>query len=177
MLRRGTRCLAFWLLLALTACASFDDAVPPDVSLSNLRLVGGGLLDQELLVDLRIRNPNDFELPLDGLTFNLELNGEPFADGFTNEAVTVPRLGEAKVPVTASINLIDLVQQMLALGREGDLNYRIDGLAYLRGLTGRKVPYETTGRLQLMPRSEEEDEDLVPIGQPSPLETDDREAI
>jgi len=162
MLRSGARCLALWLLLSLTACAAFDDAVPPEVSLSNVRLVGGGLVDQELQVDLRIRNPNNFELPLDGLTFNLELNGQPFADGFTNEAVTVPSLGEAKVPVTASINLIDLVQQMLALGRQGDLNYRIDGLAYLSGLIERTVPYEKTGRLELMPRAEE-DEDLVPI--------------
>lgn len=162
MLRSGARCLLLWLLLPLAACASLDEAVPPEVSLSNVRLVGGGLLDQELLVDLRIRNPNNFELPLDGLSFKLELNGQPFADGFTNEAVTVPRLGEARLPVTASINLIDLVQQMLALGRRGDLTYRIDGLAYLRGLTERTVPYEKSGRLRLMPRNED-DENLVPI--------------
>lgn len=162
MLRSRARCLLLWLLLPLAACASLDEAVPPEVSLSNVRLVGGGLLDQELLVDLRIRNPNNFELPLDGLSFKLELNGQPFADGFTNEAVTVPRLGEAKLPVTASINLIDLVQQMLALGRRGDLTYRIDGLAYLRGLTERTVPYEKSGRLRLMPRNED-DENLVPI--------------
>ncbi len=75
----------------------------------------------------------------------------PFARGVSNQAVTVPRLGEARLQVVASTTLIDVVQQMLILGQRSDLSYRIEGVVYLRGAARRKLPYETAGRLRLLP--------------------------
>ncbi len=139
------------VLLALAACTRLGGAEPPQVHLTDIRLLPGGLLEQRFQVDLRLGNPNDFDLALDGLTFEVELNDMPFARGLSNQSVTVPRLGEAQLRVVASTTLIDVVQQMLVLGERSDLSYRIEGVVYLRGAAARKLPYETSGHMRLLP--------------------------
>jgi LEA14-like dessication related protein len=149
-------------LLALGACAQVGEAEPPQVRLTDLRLLPGGLLEQRFQVDLRLANPNDFDLALDGLTFELALNDRPFAEGVTNESVTIPRLGEATVRVVASTTLMDMVQQALTLGERDDLSYRIEGVVYLRGGLRRKVPYARSGKMQLLP-DQPQQRRLVPL--------------
>ncbi|HIP77210.1 MAG TPA: hypothetical protein EYH07_01915, partial [Kiloniellaceae bacterium] len=83
-------------------------------------------------------------------TFDLDVNGADFASGFSNQAVTVPRLGEAVLSVTASTTLVDLVQQMVLLAERGDLTYRVHGVAYLDNLARRRAPYESIGTFRLL---------------------------
>jgi LEA14-like dessication related protein len=149
-------------LLALAACAQIGDTRSPQVHVVDIRLLQSGLLEQRFRVDLRIGNPNDFDLPLDGLTFELDLNGRRFAEGFTDQAVTVPRLGEARVSVDASTTLLDMIEQALLLGERSELSYRIEGVVYLRGLGRRQVPYERGGRMRLAPEQPGETT-LVPL--------------
>ena len=137
------------MLLALAAC-SLGEPVPPQVRMVDLRLLESGVFEQRFQIDLRIGNPNDFDLPLDGLTFDLEVNGADFARGFSNERVTVPRLGEETVSVVATTTLLDLVQQMQLLARRGDLSYRLQGTAYLNSFTQRTAPYESEGTFRLL---------------------------
>ncbi len=149
-------------VLVLAACAQIGGMRSPQVHVVDIRLLPGGLLEQRFRVDLRIGNPNDFALPLDGLTFELDLNGRHFAEGFTNQAVTVPRLGEARVSVDASTTLIDMLEQVLILGERSELSYRIEGVIYLRGMARRQVFYERGGRLRLAPAQPNE-RTLVPL--------------
>lgn len=143
------RVAAAGLLLAVAACSG-GEAVPPQVRMVDLQLLEGGVFEQRFQIDLRIGNPNDFDLPLDGLTFELEVNGEDFASGFSNERVTVPRLGEETLSVVASTTLIDLVQQLRLLARRGDLSYRLHGTAYLSSFARRTAPYESKGTFRLL---------------------------
>jgi LEA14-like dessication related protein len=151
------------IVLALSACAPIEQAQPPQVSLADIKLLPGGLFEQKFLLELVLTNPNNFDLPLEGLTFKLALNDQPFAQGVSNASVTVPRLGEARVPVTASTTILDVMQQVLALGQKGDLTYRLEGLAYIQGLTSRSVPYERSGKLQLLPAPADAEQQLIPL--------------
>ena len=147
------RFLALALAFALAGCASTESALPPTVQIANVRLGGSsGLLSQQLLVDLRVGNPNDFDIPLRGLTFELEVNGRPFASGLGYAAVDVPRLGYATVPVEGTTDMLAIIRQILSLGESDRLSYRIHGLAYIGGL-GRNeaVPYERSGELSPFP--------------------------
>jgi len=142
--------LVLGLFCLLIGCATVDNAKPPSIQLSNIRLGNGGLLNQELLIEIRIGNPNDFELPLTGLTFELEVNGQPFADGLSNTAVTVPRLGYATVPVTGNTNILSVFRQLMFLGKSDTITYRLHGTAYVGRLgINRSVPYERKGKLSL----------------------------
>jgi len=146
------RFLALALAFLLAACASADKTLPPSVQIVDLRLGHAGLLSQELLIDLRVGNPNDFAIPLRGITFDLDVNGQPFANGLGYAAVDVPRLSYATVPVRGTTDTFGIIRQILALGESDRLSYRIHGIVYIGGL-GRNdgVPFERAGELSLLP--------------------------
>ena len=114
-------------------------------------------------MDLRIVNPNDFDLDIDGLTFNLDINDTSFASGVSDQTFTVPRLGEARTTVTASTSLFEIFQQFLAIAERSDLTYRLSGVAYVNHFAKRRVPYETAGKLDFPPGLAP-GKTLVPIG-------------
>jgi LEA14-like dessication related protein len=146
----GTKVLVVALgMLSLGACAPGGDIIPPSVRLADLRPLSGGLLEQRFRMDLRVSNPNNFELDIDGLSVDLDLNGLPFATGLGNQPVSVPRLGDALVSVEATTGILELARQMFGLAQSGNLTYRLDGIIYLGGIGGGSVPFEQSGSLDL----------------------------
>ena len=123
--------IILFVLLAPQGCATPDNVLPPSISLTNLQLGSTGLLSQELKLDIKIGNPNDFEIPLTGLSFNLEVNGQPFADGLSNETVTVPRLSYGTMRVTGNASTIGLIMQLMTIGRRDKIDYRLYGVAHV----------------------------------------------
>ena len=102
-------------------------------------------------MEIRIGNPNDFSLPLNGLTFKLDVNGQEFADGLSNESVTVPRLGYATVAVTGNMNTLSIIRQLMSIGSNNRIDYRLHGIAYVGSFGQNKpVPYDRKGELSLL---------------------------
>ncbi|RTL35344.1 MAG: hypothetical protein EKK49_07530 [Rhodocyclaceae bacterium] len=109
----------------------------PDVKVAGIRLLDAGLFEQRFIVSLRITNPNNAEIPIEGLNFNVDINGQPFAHGVSNQPVVVPRLGEAVLEVTATTGLDKLLRQFGELGRGRDrVDYRIRGRLVTGNLGG-----------------------------------------
>ena len=63
---------------------------PPEVLVTNVTPLEGTAFEQRLLVDLRIRNLNDFDLLFAGMDFTLILNGKRLARGLGHTAITIP---------------------------------------------------------------------------------------
>ncbi len=162
-MKRFLSLIGIGLVLALAACAPIDRAEPPDVSVADIKMLPGGLFEQRFQLELRVTNPNNFDLPLEGLSFKLALNDKPFAQGVSGESVTVPRLGEARIPVVASTTVLDIMQQVLSLGQNTDLTYRLEGLAYIEGVGSHAVPYERSGKLQVLPDQGDAEQRLIPL--------------
>ena len=141
--------LAAGSLLLLTACAQVPKPQPPKVGLADIVLLDGNLLQQRLRIDLDVANPNDFDIPLDGLTFRLEVNDRLLAEGLSDDRVTIPRFGEARVSVLATTSIFDIMQQVLALQDGNRLSYRLAGEAYVSGFLIRRLPFEKSGELEL----------------------------
>lgn len=136
--------------LTLGGCAgAFGDPEPPEVSVAGLGLGRPGLFEQELRVDLKLRNPNDFTIPVESLRFDLEVNDLPFARGRTSEDFELPALGETVVPVTVLVATTDLMDRALRLGTEQRIEYTLTGTAELGHLFGSSVPFERSGALAL----------------------------
>ncbi len=148
-MRRFTALFAAISLLLLTACAQVPRPQSPKVGLADIVLLGGNLLQQRLRIDLDVANPNDFDVPLDGLTFRLEVNDRLLAEGLSDDRVTIPRFGEARVSVLATTSIFDIMQQVLALQDGNRLSYRLSGEAYVSGFLIRRLPFEKSGELEL----------------------------
>jgi len=146
---------AFFLAVSLVVfsggCATVDDVIPPRVNLVNIMPAGSGLFEQRFLVDLRISNRNDFDIPIEGLSFEMDVNGDYFATGLSNRRVLVPRLGTAVVSVETTANSFDLFRQILNAVRTGSVEYSIKGTAVLGPLGARTVPFRQKGYLNLVP--------------------------
>ena len=146
---RGALGLLSGLLLCACAGPLTSKVEPPEVSLVGLGFGRPGLFEQELRLDLRLRNPNDFEIGIDSLRFALEVNDLDFAYGRTTEELDLPALGETVVPVMVNVPTNDLLERVMALGSERRLDYRLKGEAELDSLFFRRVPFEREGKLAL----------------------------
>ena len=89
--------MLFLAAAVLAGCASVR-LKQPEVSLSGVDIKEFGLFEQRLGLALRVVNPNATDLAIDGVEFEVEVNGQGFARGVSNKATTVPRLGEAIEP-------------------------------------------------------------------------------
>ncbi len=147
----GTVLFAICLSMAAVGCATVDDAVPLKVNLVNITPASSGVFEQRFIVDLRLSNPNDFDIPLDGVSFEMDVNGDYFATGLSNQRVTIPRLATAVVSVETTANSFDLIRQILNAVQVGAVTYSIKGTAIVRKLGSRTVPFHQHGNLNLVP--------------------------
>ncbi len=139
----------FMLLLSLGACVTPQSVEAPQVALESVRLLEAKGLVQRVRIDLLVSNPNDFDIPLTGLDFSMTVNGADFAKGLSEETVTVPRSGNAVVPVDVTINMLTVFNQIQAVQTRGALDYRLTGTAYLDHLLLPSVDFDRTGSLSL----------------------------
>ena len=126
-------------------CVSlFLQAEPPEVLVTDVTPLESTIFEQHLRVNLRVRNPNDFELRVTGLDFTLDLNGQRLARGLTSQTLTIPRLSDAVMAVETSTSTLDVVRQLLNLGQRQDLSYQLKGVLHLQGS---RLPFEHEGVL------------------------------
>lgn len=147
MMRMGRVAVGLlWLASMLLAGCSYmtRETLPPRVQLVNLQLQTAQLLEQRYLMTIRLQNPNEFDLEINGFDFNLELNGAPFAQGVSSREVSVPGFGDATTEVLVSSSLLTLMQQMK--GGQNAVKYRVFGRVKLKGIPV-PVSFESEGEL------------------------------
>ena len=120
---------------------------PLEVYVTGISPTGGGLLEQKIRVGLRIENPNNFELQMTGIEFDLDLNGRPFARGMGSHEVTLPRLGSKELSVQATTTVIEVLRQITGLRNLEDVGYALRGRLYLDDAAVDSVPFERSARL------------------------------
>lgn len=139
------------LFLLIAGCAGFPYGTisPPRVFLSDIRLVSVGMLEQRYRVELRVRNPNDVELPIRGMEYRLWLNGEEFASGVSDMSWKLPSYGERLVTVNLVSDTGRVLEQFRRIEKSGGaVEYALNGGIAL-GRNGPKLPFETRGELRL----------------------------
>jgi LEA14-like dessication related protein len=148
MKRRTLVATILLAVLLLGGCAGMEIQTP-SVTVAGIEVIEAGLFEQRLAIKLRVLNPNNVEIPINGLSFEVELNGEPFAKGVSDKAVKVPRMGEAILDVTAVTGFAGIIRQIQGLshGKIDALSYRIKG----RLMTGSSfgLNFDERGRLEM----------------------------
>src|SRR5687768_249313 len=110
--QRGARRLALITLASLTllsfvggGCAMVPQLEAPKLSVVSLKMQGGDIFSQHVLVRMRVFNPNSRELPIKGLTYSIEVNDAELGNGASAAPFTVPAMGEAEFDMQITANL------------------------------------------------------------------------
>lgn len=153
--KRRVRAAALLALVALAGCASMAHREPIEVHVVRITPLPSTAFEHRLRVDLRLRNPNERAYQIDGIRFVLDVNGRRLASGMASESAALPRLGETILPVTTTTTLLDLVNQIVAFGRQEQprFEYALRGKLFLKGMWGHlEFEHRGTDR-DLLPRS------------------------
>lgn len=143
------RSLSAGLMLALLAACVVPRLQEPHLDVVDVELVRGDLLRQELRVRMRVQNPNDRALPVRGISYEVELAGEPFAHGQSERDFVVPANGETEFDVSVSANAAAVLLRLLGGGRRDTVDYRITGKVTLSSGMLRNLPFEEKGEIRL----------------------------
>jgi LEA14-like dessication related protein len=119
-------------MLQFGGCASLQGREPVQVIIAGIEPLQGEGLELRMLVKLRIQNPNDLPLDFNGVSVQMDVQGNRFATGVSDAVGTVPRFGEKIVDVPVSISVLRVARQAISV---------------MAGDPREKLTYEMTGRL------------------------------
>jgi LEA14-like dessication related protein len=143
--------MVVFLLFLTAGCASlFWMGEKPNVEIVSIMPKEMRLLEQTFQMELRIQNPSDTDLDINGMAFELEINGQPFAKGVTNQSVKVERLSTKVIQVEAYTGLTSILRQ-LSEAKKGSytsgFKYRLKGSVYT-GSPSIRIPFDETGEFK-----------------------------
>jgi LEA14-like dessication related protein len=132
-------------------CALAPKLKTPTLTIVGVRLEGSDLLAQRLVVRVHVRNPNDRRLPVKGIEYTLEVDGEPFATGDAAASFVVPALGEAEFDMNVTTNVAGTLVRLLARGPDAraSVPYRLTGKISLSEGWLQSIPFEQHGTFSL----------------------------
>ena len=138
-------------VLAVAGCSTLGYKFEtPQLTVVQVELVKGDLLQQNLRVRLHVRNPNRRELSVSGITYEIEVAGEKFAHGESERDFVVPALGETEFDVGVTANAAATLLKLATGGMRSDaLDYRLFGKVNLKSGLLRSLPFEQRGSVNL----------------------------
>jgi len=141
-------CLAGTLLLA--ACALAPKLTTPRLTVVGVQVLGGDLISQRLKVRLHVDNPNDRTLPVAGIDYTLEVDGQALATGESAASFVVPALGSAEFDMNVTTNVAGAVIRLLSRGADSQsVAYHLTGRISLSSGLLRSIPFEQRGSFRL----------------------------
>jgi hypothetical protein len=146
------RLILVLLSLGAAGCAGLVGTDPVRVQFAGLEPLPGEGLEWRMLLKLRVQNPNEQPVDYDGASVELDLRGQPFASGVSDQRGSVPRFGEAVLSLPVTVSALSVARQVLDLvaGRQGaPLDYVLRGKLAGPALGG--LRFQTTGQLTWPP--------------------------
>jgi LEA14-like dessication related protein len=140
----------FLAVLGLSACSLFVPKLQaPRLSVVDIDFQKGALWQQKLKVRMHVDNPNDRSLPIKGITYILDVNGQEFAHGESAASFVVPALGEAEFDMNMTANMAGAIFSLLSHGNDASVVYHLTGRVSLSEGLLRSIPFDQEGTFKL----------------------------
>ncbi len=149
--RGWNRICAMLLLLTISACSGIPrDFETPKVSIANLAPKDMTLMEQRFEVQLRIQNPNNFDIGINGARFDIDLNGKEFGSGMSGAKVMIPRFGSEVITGEVITGLGSIVRQAQSFNSgAAKVQYALKGKAFAESPSSFTIPFENIGDIDL----------------------------
>ena len=140
-----SRILIILVFLGLSACSLFVPKLEkPTLSVLRVQMLKSDLWHQEFKVRIRVQNPNDRVLPIKGIVYQLDVEGQELAHGMSGDSFVVPALGEAEFDMSVSANMANMLIKLLNKGGS-EVEYRIYGKIDLSAGLLRSISFNDHG--------------------------------
>lgn len=137
-------CIAF-AALGLSGCSLFMPKLEkPTLSVVSIQMLKSDLWHQELKLRMRVENPNDRALPVKGLSYELDVNGQELAHGMAGDSFVVPARGEAEFDMSVSANMASVLIKVLGQG-SNQVEYQLTGKIALSAGLWRSIRFNEHG--------------------------------
>jgi LEA14-like dessication related protein len=141
--------LMAWIGALLCGCVT-TQFESPKLSIISVGLVSADLFNQQFRLRLHVENPNSRELPIKSIDYQIQLQGEPFADGSSGQAFVVPANGHAEFDALVNTNLIGSIGKLVnKTDDSGLLQYTLSGNVQLSSGWLRRIPFSERGSVPL----------------------------
>src|SRR5262245_49295247 len=121
--------LLAWGALWLPGCAGIPSHLePPKVDLIAIQMLSTDMFAQKFKVRVKVTNPNDLEVPVRGLDYQILLMGDSFAEGNSSDRFVLPAKGEAEFDMTVTTNFVSSLGRLISRvggGKLENLDYEI----------------------------------------------------
>jgi LEA14-like dessication related protein len=137
--------------LFTAGCVLTPKFTMPTLTVAGVQVEGGDLLEQRLKVRVHVANPNDRRLPIKGVAYTLEIEGQPFASGESAQSFVVPALGETEFDMNVTTNMAGMLMRLLARGPDAlqSVSYHLTGKVALSEGWLQSIPFEQRGTVRL----------------------------
>jgi LEA14-like dessication related protein len=136
-------------LVLLAACTSMGPKLQsPRLSLVGIQVMSTDMFAQRFKVRVLVENPNELELPVRGLEYQIILMGDSFADGTSSDVFLLPAKGEAEFDMLVTTNFMSAFGRLLSRvggGKLENIDYEISGKLYVEKGILRKIPFSHHG--------------------------------
>ncbi|MCF6187582.1 MAG: LEA type 2 family protein [Desulfobulbaceae bacterium] len=149
---------SFLFLFILSGCAGLGKPVQePQVTLVDMQMLEVKPLEAIFQISLRVMNPNEYPLAMQGLNCDLKIDGKHFATGLANEPQKIPAFGTGVIPVTVYASTLKMFTSVMQIVQQVDqqrsgmqpLRYELTGKIRVGGGLNQSVPFHTKGELNL----------------------------
>jgi LEA14-like dessication related protein len=133
------------MLLAAACTPTRPKLEPPTVTVESVRIlrVADGMAN--LSLGLRLTNPNNFELAIAAIDFEVTLDGRQAASVRSVRMDPLPAAGEAKLELAGRVDVGAVATALMTLGAQLPVEYVLKGTATLRD--GRALPFAHKGEI------------------------------
>ena len=138
------------LVFVFTACSTIE-AVPPEVNLMRVDVQDVTLSHVNLLADLRVFNPNEKALSIQGVDYTLHLEGIRVFSGKSNLSQTIAPQEYGHVTLRLSSAYWDIIQLFNKLPNKSDVAFSMQGSILIGGnrLFAKRFTFDKKGIIPL----------------------------
>ncbi len=134
-------------LAVLAGCSAMRDEVKkPEVYVKGVSLTRVGATSADAVFTLNLFNPNDFELPLHGINYDLAVNNRRLLLGDSKQELRLPGGGSGEIPLAVTIEYSRVFDTLSEALRKRRATYQLSGSV---GVGPFRLPFAAGGEFAL----------------------------